>query len=178
MKFRLIESFFTDAKYIDDHYIIYKNPTTDELSNKKESKNNRGIIDSRNGDLYVEAKTVTQDELNKLNMHGFGISSFLIHQGLLRILKNAGMFKYAENRRDWWSSYWSIDDFVMVSRIGNTKKFILAESYCDWEFWELQNTKEEKIIKEVLAKAKKKNPQWDFSFTEYSKKVPAFLQSK
>lgn len=162
-----------NAKYLDDPYVIYKNPTTEELSNKKESKNNRGVIDSRNGDLYVEAK-ITEE--------GYWTSSktvrisFLIHQGLLHILKKAGMFKYVGDRHTWFFNYNSVNDFVMVSRIASTKKFILAESYCDWEFWNKKNTKEEQMIKEVLAKAKKKNPQWDFSFWEYSKKVPAFLQ--
>jgi hypothetical protein len=151
MKFRILEKVFTSwtgtPKYrrIKDTYFIYKNPTSAELNSKEDSKGNRAILDT-NGDLYMEARWLGNEE-NSDDTSG------IIHEDLFLLLQQHGLLKgFIPDK--WYDINNSIKYGICLHRDGDTKFFDLAESYNDEAYTDETVARMKKIFK--LAKEKNK----------------------
>jgi hypothetical protein len=150
MKFKLLESVFTSFGWGNKTYYIYKNPTSQELNSKEDSKNNRAIIDI-NGDLYMEAKWIGDSS------EEYESYSNIIHNHLINRLQEHG--KLSNIDEDWWKGCSDSTKYmVCVQRQGTSNDFYLAESY------ESELLLDEDAVNEVFKKAKKKNPYLGFYF--------------
>ena len=157
MKFRIVESFLDNAHFEGDTYVIYKNPTTAELDNPNESKENRGLIDAETGDLYIEAKIIDEREQD------YSKHSRMIHDNLLQILqKRHGLFGNVASYWDWHEE--SIEDILMVHRVRKYYIFVLAESYGSGSGEWINDHESRMKVKNIFASAKRKNPSLDFKF--------------
>lgn len=147
MKFRILENVLATFKKSFETYYIYKNPTSQELNSKEDTKFNRAIIDL-DGNLYMEAKWVQDKDDNYSNV----IHNHLLEElHKLNILKNVDVYWHEQGAK-------SINYALFMQRDADTFDFYLAESYQSELFLD-----EEKVEK-FLKAAKKKNPKLNFHF--------------
>ena len=160
MKFKLLESVLTSFGDI----FLYENPSTKELNSKEDSKWNRGIIDKQ-GNLYIEAKWIKNEEEYQESLNDY-IYSGLTHSDVLEYLHNVNKFKNVG--MDWWKDPESLNYAVFVQRSRDTLDFYLAESYDVLYMGEAIDQKIGKFFK----LAKKKNPHLNF----YSDRIQEYQE--
>ena len=163
MKFIILEKTYTFTQYLGDQYVIYINPTPNELSAANETKHNRGIIDE-NGDLYVEARIIDSN-IEDYGGHRNEEYSNLMHVNMINILRkeNKTLFQGIDSFTPWGHNKWFLSKMVCVSRDEDTNKFGLSEIY---EINVPSNTP-------LIMKAKKKNP----SLKLYGHDTPGLRQT-
>jgi hypothetical protein len=148
MKFKIVESFVSYQIFEGDTYAIYKNPTTDELDAKDESKENRAIID-KNGDVYMEACI------------GKDAYSGLVHRNLIGILNREFGQRFSlvpfDNKTNWIIDWTSLKEgWLAVQRGGDSEFFYISESYPPIK------ERYKKQINRYFNKAEQKNPHISF----------------
>jgi hypothetical protein len=163
MKFKVLESVLSSFTFTpwtaneQGHYFIYKNPTSQELKSKEDSKWNRAIID-KHGDLYVEAKWLGADYVSNINK-SVADESDIIHEHLLTELQKLGICEKMTD--EWHVNFNSLKEGVCIQRKGDTFDFYLSESYGGWEDTDIEGVSFEDVEKQIDALyklAKKKNP--------------------
>ena len=155
MKFKISEKTYTFTKYKRKQYVIYINPTMNELSAENETKNNRGIID-KNGDLYVEARILDEDD--DYDYRDI-VYSDMMHEDMIFVLRRTDktLFQGLNNTPDKGADHWGLNEWYLskmlcVNRIEDTNKFTFSEIY---QIEIPDNTP-------ILKMAKKKNPTLKF----------------
>jgi hypothetical protein len=162
MKFKIAEKVLTTytgcAGYstTNETYIIYKNPSVSDLQAKDETKDNRGIIDSK-GNLFVEAMWIKEGGNPETDF------SNMLHGSLLRVLhKNGECLDLIDgDLRGIHNSSGLKNGLFVIKNFGNSKKFYIAEYDEDV----LNNPKSKKLIRKHFDKCKKKNPHFVFLVT-------------
>jgi hypothetical protein len=156
MKFKLLEKVVTIYKgstsyEADRHtYIIYKNPSPQDLSAKDESRENRAIIDS-DGNLYVESMYLADSDEEY---------SYILHGDLIRILhKNGECMKLKDMDLSGTHSAADLKNGVfMYRRNGNSRTFFIAS----YDISVLDDPEARQYIRKNFKKCSKKNPLFTF----------------